>query len=84
MFQLDGYLFTILELTNKVVRHRLPPLPALPTLIKSTPTRSPPPSTLTDQIAAEIIISASSLGTSAFKVCHCAALFQLFELQAQG
>lgn len=56
---LDGYLFTILELTNKVVRHRFPPLPALPTLIKSTPTMSNPPSqaaSTTDQLAAEILI----------------------------
>ena len=54
---LDGYLFTILELTNKVVRHRFPPLPALPTFIKSTPTMSNPPSPAsTRQVAAEILI----------------------------
>ena len=50
---LDGYLFTILELTNKVVRHRFPPLPALPTFITSTPTMSNPS---TNQLAAEILI----------------------------
>jgi len=52
----DGYLFTILELTNKVVRHRFPPLPALPTLIKSTHTMLNPPSASTDQLASEILI----------------------------
>ena len=55
-FFLDGYLFTILELKNKVVRHRFPPHPALPTFIKSTPTLSNPPSASTDQLAAEILI----------------------------
>ena len=54
-FFLDGYLFTILELKNKVVRHRFPPHPALPTFIKSTPTMSNPPSA-SDQLAAEILI----------------------------
>ena len=57
---LDGYLFTILELTNKVVRHRFPPLPASPTFIKSTPTMSNPPSAPTNQIAAEILIPPSN------------------------
>jgi 6-phosphogluconolactonase (cycloisomerase 2 family) len=53
---LDGSLFTILELTNKVVRHRLPPLPASPTFIKSTSTMSNPPPVLTYQLAGEILI----------------------------
>ena len=53
---LDGYLFTLLELTSKVVRHRFPPLPVLPTFIKSTPTMSKAPPAVTDQLAAEIII----------------------------
>ena len=55
-FSLDGYLFTILELTNKVVRHRFPPLPALLTFIKSTPTMSNPPPASTNQLGAEILI----------------------------
>ena len=55
-FFLDGYLFTILELKNKVVLHRFPPLPALPTFIKSTPTMSNPPPASSNQLAAEILI----------------------------
>ena len=57
---LDGDLFTVLELTNKVVRHRFPPFPAIPTLIKSTPTMSNPP-TSNDQLAAEILIAPSNI-----------------------
>ena len=56
IFYLDGYLFTILELKNKVVLHRFPPLPALPTFIKSTPTMSNPPPASSNQLAAEILI----------------------------
>ncbi|KAF8805190.1 putative isomerase YbhE [Phlegmacium glaucopus] len=52
----DGYLFTILELTSKVVRHRFPPLPALPTFVRSMPTMSNPPPAPTDQLAAGILI----------------------------
>src|SRR5277367_4394208 len=53
----DGCLFTILELTSKVVQHRFPPLPALPTFIKSTHTMSNPPAAPTTQLASEILIS---------------------------
>jgi len=53
----DGYLYTLLELTSTVVKHRFPPLPSLPTFVKSTPTMSNPPSQL-DMPAAEIIIPA--------------------------
>ncbi|PPQ91256.1 hypothetical protein CVT25_006373 [Psilocybe cyanescens] len=52
----NGHLFTLLELTSKVVRHRLPPLPDLPKFIKSVPTMSNPPPTPNDMLAAEILI----------------------------
>lgn len=54
----DGHLFTVLELSNKLVRHRLPPLPALPTLVASIPTMSQPLPPDNDMIAAEILIPA--------------------------
>ena len=38
------------------MRHHFPPLPALPTFVKSTPTTSDPPAEPTDQLAAEILI----------------------------
>jgi len=55
-FSPDGDLFTVLELTNKVVRHRLPPLPEFPEFVKSVPTMSNPPPTPNDMLAAEILI----------------------------
>ncbi|KAH9485787.1 putative 6-phosphogluconolactonase [Psilocybe cubensis] len=51
-----GDMFTLLELTSKVVRHRLPPLPEFPKFIKSVPTMSNPPPTPNDMLAAEILI----------------------------
>ncbi|KAF9047665.1 Lactonase, 7-bladed beta-propeller-domain-containing protein [Panaeolus papilionaceus] len=52
----ENSLFTLLELSSKVVRHTFPPLPALPKLIKSTPTMSNPQPTPNDMLAAEIYI----------------------------
>ncbi|KAF8161537.1 Lactonase, 7-bladed beta-propeller-domain-containing protein [Crassisporium funariophilum] len=52
----DGSLFTVLELSSKVVRHRYPPLPALPSFVKSTPTMSQPLPSPNEMLAAEIII----------------------------
>ncbi|KAF8959201.1 Lactonase, 7-bladed beta-propeller-domain-containing protein [Flammula alnicola] len=52
----NGDLFTLLELKSKVVRHRFPPLPALPSFVKSVPTMSQPPPTPNDMLAAEISI----------------------------
>ncbi|KDR69871.1 hypothetical protein GALMADRAFT_255713 [Galerina marginata CBS 339.88] len=52
----NGDLYTLLELTSKVVRHRLPPLPALPKFVKSTPTMSKPIPSPNDMLAAEILI----------------------------
>lgn len=54
--KLGGDLFTLLELKSKVVRHRFPPLPALPTFVKSVDTMSKPPPTPNDMLAAEILI----------------------------
>lgn len=52
----DGDLFTLLELKNKVVRHRFPALPALPSFVKSASTMSNPPPTPNDMLAGEILI----------------------------
>ena len=52
----DGDLFTLLELKNKVVRHRFPALPALPSLVKSVPTMSNPPPAPNEMLAGEILI----------------------------
>ncbi|KAJ3513350.1 hypothetical protein NLJ89_g3001 [Agrocybe chaxingu] len=52
----DGELFTLLELTSKVVRHKLLPLPAVPKFITSTPTMSSPLPTPNDMLAAEILV----------------------------
>jgi len=52
----DGDLFTLLELKNKVARHRFPPLPALPSFVKSVATMSHPPPTPNDMLAGEILI----------------------------
>ncbi|EAU91858.1 hypothetical protein CC1G_04625 [Coprinopsis cinerea okayama7 len=51
-----GDLFTILELSSKVVRHTLPPLPEAPKFVASVPTMSNPPPTPNDMLAAEIYI----------------------------
>ncbi|KAG5644309.1 hypothetical protein DXG03_008727 [Asterophora parasitica] len=52
----DGHLYTLLELTSVLVKHTLPPLPALPKFVKSTPTMSHVPAQPTDMLAAEILI----------------------------
>ncbi|TFK45121.1 Lactonase, 7-bladed beta-propeller-domain-containing protein [Crucibulum laeve] len=52
----DGHLFTLLELSSKLTRHRFPPLPKLPTFVTSTPTMSNPPPSPNDMLAAEILI----------------------------
>jgi len=51
-----GNLFTVLELSSKVVRHTFPPLPALPKFIKSISTISDRPADLGARLAAEILI----------------------------
>ncbi|RXW23679.1 hypothetical protein EST38_g2155 [Candolleomyces aberdarensis] len=52
----DGDLFTILELSSKVVRHKLPPLPEPPKFLVSKPTMSNPPPTPNKMLGAEILI----------------------------
>ncbi|PFH45230.1 hypothetical protein AMATHDRAFT_161630 [Amanita thiersii Skay4041] len=53
----DGYLYTVLELTNKVTKHRLPPLPSPPQFITSLSTFSdPPPAPPNTMFAAEILL----------------------------
>ncbi|KAF8058602.1 Lactonase, 7-bladed beta-propeller-domain-containing protein [Lyophyllum atratum] len=52
----DGYLYTLLELNSTLAKHRFPPLPHLPTFVKSTNTMSNPPPELKDMLAAEILI----------------------------
>jgi 6-phosphogluconolactonase (cycloisomerase 2 family) len=52
----DGDLYTLLELSSVLVKHRFPPLPELPTFVTSTPTMSNPPPSPTDMLAAEILI----------------------------
>ncbi|KAF6746800.1 Lactonase, 7-bladed beta-propeller-domain-containing protein [Ephemerocybe angulata] len=49
-------LFTILELSSKIVRHHLPPAPTPPKLLASKPTMSNPLPTPNDMLAAEILI----------------------------
>ncbi|KJA18135.1 hypothetical protein HYPSUDRAFT_70161 [Hypholoma sublateritium FD-334 SS-4] len=57
----DGALFTLLELGSKIVRHRFPPLPALPKLVASVPTMAHPPPTPNDMLAAEVLIPAPNV-----------------------
>ncbi|KAF9012735.1 Lactonase, 7-bladed beta-propeller-domain-containing protein [Cyathus striatus] len=52
----EGHLFTLLELSSKLVRHVFPPLPTLPKLVASTPTLSNPQPTPNDMLAAENLI----------------------------
>src|SRR5688572_12125480 len=51
-----GDLFTLLELSSKIVRHHLPPLPAKPTFVKSDPTMTNPLPKPNDMPAAEVLI----------------------------
>ena len=48
--------YTILELTNFVTAHKVPPLPAEPTFLISTPTKRNPLPHPNDMLAAEILI----------------------------
>jgi 6-phosphogluconolactonase (cycloisomerase 2 family) len=48
--------YTILELTNFVTAHKVPPLPAEPTFLISTPTKRNPLPYPNDMLAAEILI----------------------------
>src|ERR1700742_2093749 len=48
--------YTVLELKNFVVAHKVPPLPAEPTFLISTPTTRNPPPHPNGMVAAEILI----------------------------
>ncbi|TFK26294.1 putative isomerase YbhE [Coprinopsis marcescibilis] len=63
----NGDLFTLLELSSKVVRHKLPPLPHPPKFIASTTTMSNPPPSPNDMLAAEIHIPSPN---SSFPVAY--------------
>lgn len=52
---IEGYLYTICELANRVVKHRFPPLPSEAEFITYTSTMSNPPSPI-DMFAAEILL----------------------------
>ncbi|KAI0752824.1 putative isomerase YbhE [Daedaleopsis nitida] len=54
----DDVLYTLLELSSELSAHRLPPLPAEPTLLDtvSTMAQIPPPEFAKDMLAAEILI----------------------------
>ncbi|KAG6915847.1 hypothetical protein DXG01_009606 [Tephrocybe rancida] len=52
----DGYLYTLLELSSELAKHRLPLHPDIPTFIKSKPTMSNPPPRPNDMLAAEVLI----------------------------
>nr|GAT46726.1 predicted protein [Mycena chlorophos] len=52
----DGYLYTLLELTSTLSKHRFPALPAEPTFLVEKPTMSNPPTPPHDMLAAELLI----------------------------
>ncbi|KAJ7252725.1 Lactonase, 7-bladed beta-propeller-domain-containing protein [Mycena haematopus] len=52
----DGALYTLLELSSEITKHRFPLLPAEPTLIAKKPTMFNPPTAPHDMLAAELLI----------------------------
>ncbi|KAJ7224339.1 Lactonase, 7-bladed beta-propeller-domain-containing protein [Mycena pura] len=52
----DGALYTLLELSSSLSKHRFHALPAAPTLIAVKPTMSNPPTPPHDMLAAELLI----------------------------
>ncbi|KAF9524990.1 Lactonase, 7-bladed beta-propeller-domain-containing protein [Crepidotus variabilis] len=52
----NGDLYTLLELSSKVVRHRFPPPPEKPKFVASKPTMSNPPPQPNNMLAAEILL----------------------------
>lgn len=49
-------MYTVLELSSVLVKHRFPPYPEAPTLVKSVATMSNPPPRPNDMLAAELLI----------------------------
>ncbi|KAG6844938.1 hypothetical protein H0H87_002271 [Tephrocybe sp. NHM501043] len=54
----DGYLYTLLELSSELVKHKFPLHPSPPILVKSTPTMSKPFPRPNGMLAAEVLIPA--------------------------
>jgi 6-phosphogluconolactonase (cycloisomerase 2 family) len=52
----DGALYTVLELSSEIAKHRFPLLPAGPTFIAKNPTMFNPPAAPHDMLAAELLI----------------------------
>ncbi|KAJ6518720.1 Lactonase, 7-bladed beta-propeller-domain-containing protein [Mycena sanguinolenta] len=52
----DGALYTLLELSSEIAKHRFPLLPAEPSLIAKKPTMFNPPTAPHDMLAAELLI----------------------------
>jgi 6-phosphogluconolactonase (cycloisomerase 2 family) len=52
----DGALYTVLELSSEIAKHRFPLLPAGPTFIAKKPTMFNPPAAPHDMLAAELLI----------------------------
>ncbi|KAH9161433.1 3-carboxy-cis,cis-mucoante lactonizing enzyme [Lactarius sanguifluus] len=59
----EGILYTLNELTSTLTAHRLPPLPAVPTLLSTTPTLlRPSEEPLGDRLAAELLLAPAVTG----------------------
>ncbi len=59
----EDILYTLNELTSTLTAHRLPPLPAAPTLLSTTPTiRCPSEEPLGDRLAAELLLAPAVTG----------------------
>ncbi|KAK7051192.1 hypothetical protein VNI00_004692 [Paramarasmius palmivorus] len=52
----DGVLYTLLELSSSIAKHRLPPLPEEPAFLARSSTLLQPPPTPNDMLAAELLI----------------------------
>ncbi|KAG5725283.1 hypothetical protein E4T56_gene12684 [Termitomyces sp. T112] len=52
----DGHLYTLLELSSVLVKHRFPLYPELPSFVKSASTMSNPPPRPNGMLAAEVLI----------------------------
>ena len=65
---LEGYLYTVCELANRVVKHRFPPLPSEAEFITYTSTMSNSPSPI-DMFAAEILLPKPNLTFSTPYLC---------------
>lgn len=63
----EDVLYTLNELTSTLTAHRLPPLPAAPTLLSTTPTiRRPSAEPLGDRLSAELLLAPAIGGDPSF------------------